>query len=188
MVKNHGVNSFLNAYIQKGNNNDELVINHSKTSVEDKCSAPCLMASLLEREEFLCQMLVLVPPARIKLHGLCDPQNYLPARSPLCKGYNYFKAAIPDNCRALHTDSWRGNDWYQRCSRLVYLPVSKLFLLGYVPCLLLLSFLFQQTTIQFCMTFGSRLLPPQFPLPSEKVLINRIAEVSCYLCISSVKN
>lgn len=80
------------------------------------------------------------------------------------------------------------HDWYQRCSRLVYLPVSKLFLLGYVPCLLLLSFLFQQTTIQFCMTFGSRLLPPQFPLPSEKVLINRIAEVSCYLCISSVKN
>lgn len=49
MVKNHGVNSSLNAYIQKGNNNDELVINHSKTSMEDKCSAPCLMASLLER-------------------------------------------------------------------------------------------------------------------------------------------
>lgn len=78
MVKNHGVNSFLNAYIQKGNNNDELVINHSKTSMEDKCSALCLMASLLERKEFLCQMLVLVPPARIKLHGLCESSE-LPA-------------------------------------------------------------------------------------------------------------
>ena len=36
VVKNHSVNSFLNAYIQKGNDN-KLVINPSGISMGDKC-------------------------------------------------------------------------------------------------------------------------------------------------------